>query len=217
MMTTQFSDMIKGLDTVIDRISSLSSDPMRPMVVAIDGASGAGKSTVSEMLKSKLSAAVIPLDDFFSAHIPDAKWDEFSVEEKLEKVFDWNRLRTQALLPLLANQQAKWYAFDFNAGTQEDGTYNLMAAGKTSEPAGVIIIDGTYSASPHLAEVVNLTVLIDVPVQERHTRLYKREDPSFIRQWHKRWDVVEDFYFEQVRPKNSFDIIINAGLLPSKR
>jgi uridine kinase len=206
----KFSDIIKGLDTVIARINSLSSDHIRPIIVAIDGASGAGKSTVSAMLKSKLSATVIPLDDFFSANIPDPKWDEFSVEEKLEKIFDWNRLRTQALLPLLANQQAKWHAFDFNAGMQEDGTYNLMAACKTCDPASVVIIDGTYSAGPHLADVVNLTVLIDVPVQERHDRLYKREDPAFIRQWHKRWDVVEDFYFGQVRPQHTFDIVIKA-------
>ena len=186
---------IKGLDVVIERISSLSSDPMHPILVAIDGASGAGKSTVSDMLKSKLSAAVIPLDDFFSANIPDAIWDEFSVEEKLEKVFDWKRLRTQALLPLLANQQAKWHSFDFGA--------------KTCDPAGVVIIDGAYSAGPCLADLVNLTVLIDVPVQERHARLHKREDPAFIKQWHRRWDLVEVFYFTQVRPKNTFDVVIN--------
>jgi len=206
----EFGDIIKGSDLVIERISSLSSEPMRPIMVAIDGASGAGKSTVSYMLKSKLSAAVISLDDFFSANIPDAKWDEFSVEEKLKAVFDWNRLRTQALLPLLANQQARWYPFDFSAGLQEDGTYNLISVIKTCEPSSVIIIDGTYSAGPYLADLVNLTVLIDVPVQERHDRLDKREDPAFIKQWHKRWDLVEDFYFEQVKPKNTFDIVIKA-------
>jgi uridine kinase len=202
------SDISKGLDAVIARISSLSSDPMRPIIVAIDGASGAGKSTVSAMLKSKLPATVIPLDDFFAANIPDANWDEFSIAEKLEKVFDWDRLRIQALLPLLANQQAKWHPFDFSAGIQADGTYHLTAACKTCDPASVIIIDGTYSAGPHLAEVVNVTVLIDAPVRERHDRLRKREDPEFIKQWHKRWDAVEAFYFEQVRPKNTFDFVI---------
>jgi len=39
-----------------------------------------------------MKSALIPLDDFFSADIPDSR-DQFTVEQKLRNVFDWKRLR----------------------------------------------------------------------------------------------------------------------------
>jgi hypothetical protein len=49
---------------------------------------------------------------------------------------------------------------------------------------------------------------VDVPLQERYARLAAREDPDFLETWHRRWDEVEAHYFEQVRPKSSFDVVL---------
>jgi uridine kinase len=38
-----------------------------PMLIALDGGSGAGKSTVAAMLGQNIHAVVVPLDDFFAA------------------------------------------------------------------------------------------------------------------------------------------------------
>ncbi|MCB0161200.1 MAG: (d)CMP kinase, partial [Caldilineaceae bacterium] len=65
-----------------------------PFVVAIDGASGAGKSTLAPLLAADLAAVLIPTDDFFSAHIPDADWDRFTVAERYAQVLDWARIRS---------------------------------------------------------------------------------------------------------------------------
>jgi len=63
--------------------------------------SGAGKSTLAALIEDEIDAALIPLDDFFSADIPDSQWDQFTVEQKLRNVFDWKRLRAHAIEPLL--------------------------------------------------------------------------------------------------------------------
>ena len=108
---------------IVSQIQSLLAGKQRPVVVALDGGSGAGKSTLASIIKDELDISLIPLDDFFSANIPDHKWDDFTVDEKLKYVFDWNRLRKDVIEPLLKSQNASWYAFDFQSGLQPDGTY----------------------------------------------------------------------------------------------
>jgi hypothetical protein len=61
---------------------------------------------------------------------------------------------------------------------------------------------------PELADLVNLSVLVDSPVDVRHRRLAAREDGEFLRCWHARWDEAEAYYFANVRPKSSFDLVV---------
>jgi len=197
-----------ALQTIVKQIRCLLAEKGHPIVVALDGGSGAGKSTLASIVEKELDTALIPLDDFFSANIPDNKWDEFTVQEKLTYVFDWSRLRSDAIEPLLNGKPAQWYAFDFQSGLHADGTYGMEAEPKALMPAPVILIEGAYSSSPQLADLMDMAVLIDVPVEKRHARLAAREDPDFLKTWHRRWDEVEAYYFEHVRPKNSFDIVV---------
>lgn len=194
--------------TIVEKIRSLLAEKGSAIVVALDGGSGAGKSTLASMIEQELDTALISLDDFFSANIPDSRWDDFTVEEKLMYVFDWSRLRRDAIQPLLNGRPARWYAFDFQSGLRADGTYGMEANPNLLMPAPVILIEGAYSSSPQLADLVDIAVLIDLPVAERHARLAAREDPDFLKTWHSRWDEVETYYFEQVRPRSSFDIIL---------
>lgn len=192
---------------IIEQLQNVLSRKQNPIVVAIDGGSGAGKSTLALIIKDELDAALILLDDFFSANIADSEWDKFTAEEKLKHVFDWVRLRNHAIVPLLKGQPAKWHAFDFQSGLRADGTYGMEKESKKLEPADVILIEGAYSASPALADLIDFAILVDVPIKERHLRLKAREDHDFLVKWHRRWDEVETYYFNYVRPKSSFDFV----------
>lgn len=193
---------------IVMQIRSLLARKGPPIVIALDGGSGAGKSTIASIIARELDTALIPLDDFFSANIPDSQWDEFSVEEKLERVFDWKRVRQQVLEPLLKGMPARWYSFDFQSGLRPDGTYGMETRPKERMPGQIILIEGAYSSSPQLANLVDFAVLVDVPMEERYARLAAREDPDFLKTWHRRWDEVEAYYFEHARPRSSFDLIV---------
>jgi para-aminobenzoate synthetase len=186
----------------------------RPLLVALDGGSGAGKSTLAGMLVRELHATHIPLDDFFSAHISDSEWDAMPVPQRAQTVFDWPRVRQQALKPLLCGRPARWHPFDFEAGQRPDGTYRLRIDPETRDPAAVILLDGAYSAGPQLADLVDLSVLVDVPLPIRHARLAAREAPAFLAQWHARWDAVEAYYFTVLRPRTSFDLVVKPDREP---
>lgn len=205
---TSSRSMLVPYEKVIAEIKRVLVHRQVPIVVALDGGSGSGKSTLASMIADELGATLIPLDDFFSAQITDREWDLFTVEERLKFVFDWNRVREQAIVPLLEGRVARWHAFDFESGLRADGTYGMREDASEREPADVILVEGAYSAGPELADLVDLAVLVDVPVEERHTRLQARESSGFMDKWHQRWDAVERYYFTQVRPASSFDLVV---------
>jgi para-aminobenzoate synthetase len=193
---------------IIIAIRRLITSSNLPIIIAIDGCSGAGKSTIAEQIKFEFNAVVIPLDDFFSASIPDAKWKEYTIEEKLHNVFNWNILREDVLKPLKARRDAKWFSFNFNS-RRADGTYDMETEPKITKPADIIILEGTYSSTPLLEDLIEMTILIDLPIKECRARLVTREEEIILRNWHKIWDEVEEYYFSRVRPSNSFTLVVN--------
>ena len=195
---------------VISAIRELITSTESPVILAIDGGSGAGKSTIAELIGNEFDAAVIPLDDFYSADIPDPAWRDFSVEERFQRVFRWNAVRREVLKPLKEGQRATWFAFDFDSGMRPDGTYGIEKEAKIYEATDVVILEGVYSASPQLADLVDFSILIDVPVHERHDRLDGRQDAEFSKSWREVWDEVEAYYFGSVRPKGSFDLVVRG-------
>jgi para-aminobenzoate synthetase len=87
----------------------------------------------------------------------------------------------------------------------------MQEEAKVRAPATVIILEGAYSTSPPLADLVDLAVLVDAPVEVRHARQAAREDPEFLAKWHRVWDALEDYYFNRLRPRSSFDLVVELG------
>ncbi|MBN8580434.1 MAG: zeta toxin family protein [Anaerolineae bacterium] len=200
---------------ILDSIHRITQRTPQPILVALDGASGSGKSTLASMLEQRSDAVVVPSDDFFAANIPDWEWDTRSVPERARDVLGWQRLRKEALEPLLENKTAKWHPFDFTAGIRSDGTYGMSEKYVEKQPAPVIILEGAYSSNPILSDLIDFKILIDLPILERHQRLDKREeDKQFLQRWHILWDAVEEYYFSEIMSTSSFDLVItNTGFI----
>ena len=91
----------------------LRSRVQPPIVFAPDGRSGAGKTTIGQRFTHLTNVAIVPLDDFYQTVIPESEWPQKTVAERLGGVFDWSRVRTEALDPLRAGKPGRWHAFDF--------------------------------------------------------------------------------------------------------
>ena len=191
-------------------VERLWSQVQRPIVVALDGGSGAGKTTIAQRFKRLTAAAIVPLDDFYQTVIPESEWPQKTVAQRLGGVFDWSRVRAEAVEPLRAGRLGRWHAFDFVRGLGKAGTYSLKEEMTEVGPAPTILLEGAYSASPPLRDLIDVAVLVDVQSQTRHSRTAVRErDPTeFLSQWHAIWDEVETYYFEHVCPPESFDLVI---------
>jgi para-aminobenzoate synthetase len=199
-------------EVVVADVRRLMTGRARPLLVAFDGASGTGKSTLAALVAARLGATLVPSDDFFSAQLTDADWDARSPAERATDAIDWRRLRAEALEPLLAGRPARWFPFDFSAGARPDGTYGFSTWAEVREPKPVVVVEGAYSCRPELADLIDWSVLVDVPVEVRRRRLARREDARFLAAWHARWDAAEHWYFSHVRPESAFDRVVkNVG------
>jgi uridine kinase len=210
-MNRTIPELAQAAEAIIAEIQARLAGRARPLLVALDGGSGAGKSSLASLIAERLDAALVQSDDFFAAAITDAGWEGRTPAERAADAIDWRRLRAEALEPLTAGEVARWQSFDFAAGARPDGSYAMGAAVVERQPRAVIVLDGAYSARPELADLVELAILVDVPAAVRHARLAAREDAQFLAAWHLRWDAAEEHYFNIVRPPSAFDLVVTPG------
>lgn len=166
-------------------------------VVALDGFSAAGKSTLASALSKRLNGAVVHGDDFYR-DIPEAERLELSPAAGVEAYFDWQRMRSEAVEPLRQGRPATFQRFDWESGSGLTGPV-------TVDPQPVVIVEGVYSGRPALAPLVDLVVFVDTAEHEREQRRRLRHDAS---EWERRWDAAEQHYFGVIRPVESFDLIV---------
>jgi uridine kinase len=206
------SELRDSANVVVADVRRLQAGRARPLLVSIDGASGSGKSVLAALVAERLDAALVPADDFFAAQLTDADWDARTPADRAADALDWRRLRAEALEPLLAGRPARWHPFEFSTGTRQDGTYGFSTRAEVREPNPVVLVEGAYACRPELADLIDWSVLVDAPVEVRHQRLARREDPQFLAAWHVRWDAAEQWYFSQVMPRSAFDhVVTNVG------
>lgn len=175
---------------------------MSPAVVALDGRSGTGKSTLAEWMAGQLGGIRVDQDDFYAGGDLD-EWRRLTSREKADRVIDWRRVRDEVLLPLREGQGASWRPFDW------DTMIGLAPETITVPPSGLVILDGAYSARPELADLIDLSILVTLDDAVRRERLRLREGEDLVSCWHTVWDEAEDYYFGTIRPPEAFDLVIS--------
>lgn len=185
-----------------ERITALQGEGT-PVLVALDGRSGVGKSTVAREVGAQLGALVIDGDDFYRGG-DDAYWDALGPARKVDLVIDWRRQR--ALLGQLGRGEAvTWRPYDWDA---DDGR---LGASITGGPAAVVLLNGAYSARPELADLYRARVLLHVDRDLRRERLLRREGERDRAEWEARWGEAEDLYFDVMMPPEAFDLVLDGN------
>ena len=189
-----------AVSSILDLAIERRPEAERPVVIAIDGPSCAGKSILATALGLRSGGSVLEGDDFYRNTLPrlgETQRETTSDSAVVDTVIDWERLRAEALLPLWAGQSATFQPYDWIA---DDGR---LAPPKTIPAADVIIVEGVYAARPELADLVDVAVYLGVDPEVRAARYAERtDDPD----WRRFWDRGEAHYFSAVRPPASFEI-----------
>lgn len=156
-------------------------------VVAIEGRSGAGKSTVAAHLREALSARgeavyVLTMEDLY------AGWDGLAEGARL--------LRTRVLAPLARGEEPVWHRWDWQHGRRSDEPSRLP---DEVSLGGILVVEGTGSgASPAL---LDLLVWVHAPEPERIRRLDEREDAQLYIPHCAAWAAQEAHHLDRHRPQ----------------
>ncbi|MEP6300301.1 MAG: hypothetical protein ABJ382_23520, partial [Ilumatobacter sp.] len=185
-----------------------------PVFVAIDGRSGAGKSSVSKAMveafgvsgSSDPMVTLIEGDQFYAGGSA-LTWDSRPVAERADRVIDWRRQR-RLLSQLRATGVGSWQSFDWDADDWDADDVPLQTTPIRTVIAPVVVLEGAYSARPELHDLLDLRVLLEVPPEVRRRQLLAREGEEYRADWEARWSGAEDHYFGTVMPRDRFDLIL---------
>ena len=167
--------------------SLLEAHPERPVLIALDGRCGSGKTTLAVQLAEQFpGSAVFHTDDYY---LPPAQRIRNWAETPCANM-DLTRLREEVLVPAQAGAAVRSRAYSCREGA--------YLPEQCVPPAPLYILEGSYSHHPILAGFYDLKVFITCSKKEQARRLQAREGERY-ENFVRRWIPLEEAYFAQCR------------------
>ncbi len=181
--------------------------------VAIDGVSGAGKTTFADDLAPLLAARGRPVvrasvDGWHhpravrhrrGRHDPDGFWLDS---------YDYSRLRAELLDPFAADGDRRYRPAIHDVDTDAVLDEPL----RTAPADAVLLLDGIFLQRPELAGCFDLVVFLDAPFEATYARMAVRdggpsdpEDPA-----NRRYLVAERRYLRECSPRERADVVVDV-------
>jgi uridine kinase len=181
---------------VFSRIDDLLKTP-GTKVVAIDGNSAAGKSTLAGIIWDKYFCNVFHMDDYF---LPPEKKTEERLSEPGGNV-DRERFKDEILESIFKEEDFFYSRYDCKTDT-----LNPSAA---IAPRRLNIVEGAYSMHPDLISYYHLKIFLSIDAEEQSRRILQRNGPASHEIFIKRWIPLENMYFTRLKIKEKADISLS--------
>ena len=178
--------------------AALAQKPTKPLVLALDGRCGSGKTTLADRLARQFPASIVlHTDDFY---LPPAQrvrgWEKTPCAN-----MDLIRLRDEALRPAYEGQPVLYRAYFCRAGAYQPV--------QELAPQPLVILEGSYSHHPLLAGYETLQVFVTCSREEQTRRLQAREGERYAN-FAARWIPLEEGYFAQYRIEEMADLAVDT-------
>lgn len=166
------------------------------LLLAIEGGSAGGKTTLSGLLEAVYGATVFHMDDFFLR--PEQRTKERFAEPGGN--VDRERFLAEVLIPLKAGETVKYRRFDCSTFTLQEPI--------EMKPGRLTVVEGAYSMHPELAEYYDFSVFLDVSSEVQKKRIQKRNSSEFATRFFEEWIPMERRYFEAMNVKERCDLVL---------
>lgn len=146
------------------------SGKTRPVLVAIVGGSGSGKTWLAKRLKRALApnAALLSQDDFYldRSHLSPAQRARLNFDDP--KAIDWSRLES-VLQSVLAGRRAFVPSYDFK-------THCRRALEKSLAPKSIVLVEGLWLLHRQaVRSLFSMSLFLDCPSDKRLQRRIARD------------------------------------------
>lgn len=186
-MKQQYEELLSKIDELTAKSNA---------IVAIEGGSASGKTTLAKMLSDVYDCTVFHMDDFFLR--PEQRTKE-RYEEAGGNV-DRERFLSEVLIPLKNGEQIKYRKFDCSSMTLTDE--------QSVTPKKLTVVEGAYSMHPELAEYYDLSVFLEISPELQRERILRRNGEKMAARFFNEWIPLEEKYFSLTDAKNRCDILV---------
>lgn len=166
----------------------------RTRVLAVDGRSGAGKTSLAVGLRAALGAPVVALEELYGG------WDA------LERGIDL--LVSAVLEPLSAGRAARVPRYDWVAAAWDTPW--------TLEPPALLIVEGVGAGARRAAAYASVLVWMEAPESVRKKRALDRDGETFAPHWDM-WAAQEEAMLAREHTPDRADFLIDAAGLGEAR
>lgn len=192
----QYNFDVSIYDNLIQTLKQ-NLETTRPLILAIDGMCGSGKTTLAEYLSSIFDSAIIHMDNFFLPF-------ERKTKERLWEPggnIDYERF-TEIALPALGKREP----FSYMAYNCQTAAYDR----KMEIPScTLIIVEGSYSLHERFGHYYDLSLFLNVSSQEQLRRLEARcQNEAKFTRFKTEWIPMENSYHEAQSVRERADMII---------
>lgn len=177
-----------------DLVTLVRAVNRRPLVVGVDGQSGAGKSTFARAVVPLLAGAVVVEGDDFYRDMDSRRRAALSPADGVQHYFDWQRLRSDVLEPARRGASTLRYQ-------RYDWVLGAMGGWVEMPMPDVVIVEGVYTLRPQLLDLVDVAVWVETPEETRLQRQLERGENTD--EWIARWRAAEDHYVASCAPRSA--------------
>ena len=169
------------------------------VILAVEGGSAAGKTTLGNLLCERYGGALFHMDDFFLR--PEQRTPERFAEPGGN--VDRERFLTEVLQPLSKGETVVYRPFRCSTFT--------LGEPVTVPFARLTVVEGAYSMHPMLCSYYDFSVFLEVSGPVQRERILKRNSPEQAEQFFYRWIPLEQQYFEALNIKEQCDMVIKVS------
>jgi hypothetical protein len=187
--------VISAVTQVIELLAAAPPRAGGTRVLAIDGPSGAGKTTLAEAVRDRLErdagrVPVIHLDSLYPG------WDGLAAS--IPRLVDW------VLRPLAERRPVRYRRYDWEL--DRDAEWVEVA---TDPPPVALIVEGAGAGSLPCAPYLSLLVWLDAPAAVRFERGMARDGETYRPHW-QRWADQEERHFAEHDPRARADLRLDS-------
>lgn len=167
---------------------NIGMDRTAPFIVAIDGMSASGKTTLGQLLHEQFPESnLFHMDDYFlQPHQRTA--------ERLSEVggnVDYERFMNEIVLHLNDKDGVSYRKYNCKTQTLSSEIHVPW------QP--LVIIEGAYSQHPYFGNIYDLRIFCEISKEEQRERILKRNGPEMLKRFENEWIPKEHAYFDFLR------------------
>lgn len=181
---------------VFEAIRNLSQAD-RPVIIAIDGRCGSGKTGLALLLQTHFLCNVFKMDDYYlPPECRSPNWTDLPAGN-----IDLSRFRHQVLSNISAGLPVPYQPYACQQGSMKELSW--------FSPCQLNIVEGSYCQHPDLASFYDLKLFLTCESNTQLTRLHAREGER-LSAFLSRWIPMEELYLRSFPIQSECDLVVDT-------